>query len=228
MTGEGLCIRYGFFSLEVRCCRLGKKWMSRMKTVVRDLEKLDESSKLTSGWCLVSKPSPLLALDDARTSISLSRFFMLWITARLDLVRTNLHIMDQFQNVFSPSSETKNAGNGVVSFVVYYRRSGGRRGAEEELQWIVQRWAGAKDDFVIEEDEDEDTCCYEENEIMDLEPTTKEPHMVVLLHDQMEVRLSEEKDILRQDKLRVSKDLKLFLQPVREKLLQFEQELKDI
>ncbi|VVA26150.1 PREDICTED: activator of [Prunus dulcis] len=45
---------------------------------------------------------------------------------------------------------------------------------------------------------------------------------------QMEVRLSEEKDILRQDKLRVSKDLKLFLQPVREKLLQFEQELKDI
>lgn len=44
----------------------------------------------------------------------------------------------------------------------------------------------------------------------------------------MEVRLGEEKDILRQDKLRVSKDLKLFLQPVREKLLQFEQELKDI
>ncbi|KAM2711022.1 hypothetical protein EV1_031185 [Malus domestica] len=45
---------------------------------------------------------------------------------------------------------------------------------------------------------------------------------------QMEVKLSEEKDLLHQDKLRVSQDLKLFLQPVREKLLQFEQELKEI
>uniref|UniRef100_A0A7N2MXN4 Activator of Hsp90 ATPase AHSA1-like N-terminal domain-containing protein n=1 Tax=Quercus lobata TaxID=97700 RepID=A0A7N2MXN4_QUELO len=44
---------------------------------------------------------------------------------------------------------------------------------------------------------------------------------------QMEVRLSEEKDLLHQDKLRISQDLKLFLQPVREKMLQFEQELKD-
>ena len=43
----------------------------------------------------------------------------------------------------------------------------------------------------------------------------------------MEVRLSEEKDLLHQDKLRISQDLKLFLQPVREKMLQFEQELKD-
>ncbi|XP_068318901.1 uncharacterized protein [Pyrus communis] len=45
---------------------------------------------------------------------------------------------------------------------------------------------------------------------------------------QMEVKLSEEKDLLHEDKLRVSQDLKLFLQPVREKLLQFEQELKEI
>ncbi|KAF3436693.1 hypothetical protein FNV43_RR19440 [Rhamnella rubrinervis] len=44
---------------------------------------------------------------------------------------------------------------------------------------------------------------------------------------QMEVRLSEEKDLLHQDALRIIQDLKLFLQPVREKLLQFEQELKD-
>jgi len=44
---------------------------------------------------------------------------------------------------------------------------------------------------------------------------------------QMEVRLSEEKDLLQQDKSRVCQDLKLFLQPIREKLLQFEQELKD-
>ncbi|KAA8522649.1 hypothetical protein F0562_009189 [Nyssa sinensis] len=44
---------------------------------------------------------------------------------------------------------------------------------------------------------------------------------------QIEVRLSGENDLLHQDKLRISKDLKLFLQPVCEKLLQFEQELKD-
>ncbi|KAF7153567.1 hypothetical protein RHSIM_Rhsim01G0102500 [Rhododendron simsii] len=42
-----------------------------------------------------------------------------------------------------------------------------------------------------------------------------------------EVRLNEEKDLTHQDKLKISQDLKLFLQPVREKLLQFEQELKD-
>ncbi|KAL6194980.1 PREDICTED: uncharacterized protein LOC101313598 [Fragaria vesca subsp. vesca] len=44
---------------------------------------------------------------------------------------------------------------------------------------------------------------------------------------QMEVRLGETKDLLHQDKLQISQNLKLFLQPVREKLLQFEQELKD-
>ncbi|RXI00436.1 hypothetical protein DVH24_000670 [Malus domestica] len=50
----------------------------------------------------------------------------------------------------------------------------------------------------------------------------------VQFYKKMEVKLSEEKDLLHQDKLRVSQDLKLFLQPVREKLLQFEQELKEI
>ncbi|XP_002527818.2 uncharacterized protein LOC8262550 isoform X1 [Ricinus communis] len=44
---------------------------------------------------------------------------------------------------------------------------------------------------------------------------------------QMEVRLSDEKDLLQEDKLQINQDLKLFLQSVREKLLQFEQELKD-
>ncbi|GMJ01535.1 hypothetical protein like AT5G58110 [Hibiscus trionum] len=45
---------------------------------------------------------------------------------------------------------------------------------------------------------------------------------------QMEVKLSEEKDFVQQDKRQIIQDLKkLFLQPVREKLLQFEQELKE-
>jgi len=44
---------------------------------------------------------------------------------------------------------------------------------------------------------------------------------------QVEVRLSEARDILHQDKTQMRNDLKLFLQPVREKLLQFEQELRD-
>ncbi|KAG5564782.1 hypothetical protein RHGRI_000853 [Rhododendron griersonianum] len=44
---------------------------------------------------------------------------------------------------------------------------------------------------------------------------------------QFEVKLNEEKDLTHQDKLKISQDLKLFLQPVREKLLQFEQELRD-
>lgn len=44
---------------------------------------------------------------------------------------------------------------------------------------------------------------------------------------QLEVRISDEKDLSQQDRLRISEDLKLFLQPVREKLLQFEEELKD-
>jgi hypothetical protein len=43
----------------------------------------------------------------------------------------------------------------------------------------------------------------------------------------MQVQLNDEKDLSQQDKLQISQDLKLFLQPVREKLLQFEQELKD-
>ncbi|KAJ4709117.1 Activator of Hsp90 ATPase [Melia azedarach] len=44
---------------------------------------------------------------------------------------------------------------------------------------------------------------------------------------QMQVRLSEDKDLSKEDKLQINQDLKLFLQPVREKLLQFELELKD-
>ncbi|KAH7572480.1 hypothetical protein ACOSP7_015651 [Xanthoceras sorbifolium] len=44
---------------------------------------------------------------------------------------------------------------------------------------------------------------------------------------QMQVRLSEEKDLLQPDRLQITQDLKLFLLPVREKLLQFEQELRD-
>ncbi|KAH9805436.1 Aha1 N domain-containing protein [Citrus sinensis] len=44
---------------------------------------------------------------------------------------------------------------------------------------------------------------------------------------QMQVRISEEKDLSKEDKLQISQDLKMFLQPVREKLLLFEQELKD-
>lgn len=43
----------------------------------------------------------------------------------------------------------------------------------------------------------------------------------------MQVRISEEKDLSKEDKLQISQDLKMFLQPVREKLLLFEQELKD-
>ncbi|KAF8035038.1 hypothetical protein BT93_C1150 [Corymbia citriodora subsp. variegata] len=44
---------------------------------------------------------------------------------------------------------------------------------------------------------------------------------------QMDVRLNEEKDLLQQDKQQICKDLKQFLHPVREKLRQFEDELKD-
>ncbi|GKV20540.1 hypothetical protein SLEP1_g30642 [Rubroshorea leprosula] len=43
----------------------------------------------------------------------------------------------------------------------------------------------------------------------------------------MEVRLNEEQDLLQQVKLQIIQDMKQFLKPVREKLLQFEQELKD-
>ncbi|KAF9616792.1 hypothetical protein IFM89_032345 [Coptis chinensis] len=43
----------------------------------------------------------------------------------------------------------------------------------------------------------------------------------------IEAKLSEEKDLLQHAKLLIKQDLKLFGQPIREKLLQFEQELKD-
>ncbi|KAJ8753239.1 hypothetical protein K2173_017851 [Erythroxylum novogranatense] len=42
---------------------------------------------------------------------------------------------------------------------------------------------------------------------------------------QMDVRLSDDKDLLQQDKVRIRQDLKLFLKPIREKLVQFEREL---
>ncbi|KAM7469210.1 hypothetical protein LguiA_007393 [Lonicera macranthoides] len=45
---------------------------------------------------------------------------------------------------------------------------------------------------------------------------------------QIEVRVSEDKDLLHQHKQQINRDLtKLFLEPLREKLLQFEQELKE-
>ncbi|KAG5027652.1 hypothetical protein JHK86_023566 [Glycine max] len=50
---------------------------------------------------------------------------------------------------------------------------------------------------------------------------------LLLTRKVVEVRLSEARDILHQDKTQMRNDLKLFLQPVREKLLQFEQELRD-
>ncbi|KAM3267159.1 putative protein isoform X1 [Capsicum chacoense] len=45
---------------------------------------------------------------------------------------------------------------------------------------------------------------------------------------QIEVSLSEDKDFGQQDKHRIKQDMKQFLQPLREKLLQFEQELKEL
>ncbi|RWR84213.1 Activator of Hsp90 ATPase [Cinnamomum micranthum f. kanehirae] len=44
---------------------------------------------------------------------------------------------------------------------------------------------------------------------------------------QMEVQLSKGKDLEVADKQQINKDVKLFLQPIRERLLKFEQELKD-
>ncbi|KAK2972696.1 hypothetical protein RJ640_025547 [Escallonia rubra] len=44
---------------------------------------------------------------------------------------------------------------------------------------------------------------------------------------QIEVRLREAKDLPHRDKMRISQDLKSFLQPLREKLVQFEEELRD-
>ncbi|KAL6575300.1 hypothetical protein OROMI_012585 [Orobanche minor] len=43
---------------------------------------------------------------------------------------------------------------------------------------------------------------------------------------QIQVKLSEDNEVSPQDKQRVSQDLKLFLQPLREKMLKFEEELK--
>ncbi|KAK4414925.1 hypothetical protein Salat_2599500 [Sesamum alatum] len=43
---------------------------------------------------------------------------------------------------------------------------------------------------------------------------------------QIEVKLSEDKDVAAQDKQRIVQDLKSFLRPLKEKLLQFEEELK--
>ncbi|KAG7023781.1 hypothetical protein SDJN02_14807 [Cucurbita argyrosperma subsp. argyrosperma] len=51
--------------------------------------------------------------------------------------------------------------------------------------------------------------------------------MIKIVDLEMEVRLSEEKDLVGEDKLQICQDLKRFLQPVREKLHQFEQELKE-
>ncbi|XP_010927136.1 uncharacterized protein [Elaeis guineensis] len=44
---------------------------------------------------------------------------------------------------------------------------------------------------------------------------------------QIEIRLSEEKGLPMEDKMLVCTDLRLFLTPIREQLLKFEQELKD-
>ncbi|XP_026403867.1 activator of 90 kDa heat shock protein ATPase homolog 2-like [Papaver somniferum] len=44
---------------------------------------------------------------------------------------------------------------------------------------------------------------------------------------EVEIRLNQEKDIAHEVKMQVRQDLKLFLKPIREKMLEFEQELKD-
>ncbi|KAM7253341.1 hypothetical protein ACFE04_025959 [Oxalis oulophora] len=44
---------------------------------------------------------------------------------------------------------------------------------------------------------------------------------------EMEIKLTEDNDLMKQDKVQINNDLKQFLQPVREKLQQFEAELKD-
>lgn len=51
--------------------------------------------------------------------------------------------------------------------------------------------------------------------------------MLIPLVLQVEVTLNDGKDLSEQEKAQIRQDLKLFLEPVREKLLQFEQELKD-
>lgn len=44
---------------------------------------------------------------------------------------------------------------------------------------------------------------------------------------QIEIRLSEANGLATEDKMQIRKDLRLFLTPIRERLLKFEQELKD-
>ncbi|KAI5659077.1 hypothetical protein M9H77_27870 [Catharanthus roseus] len=44
---------------------------------------------------------------------------------------------------------------------------------------------------------------------------------------QIQVRLSEDKDLVHEEKQRIIQDMRQFFQPLREKLHQFEQELKD-
>lgn len=44
---------------------------------------------------------------------------------------------------------------------------------------------------------------------------------------QVEVKLNDEKELLHQDKQRIRQDMKSFLKPIREKLLEFEAELKE-
>nr|GEZ49720.1 activator of Hsp90 ATPase, N-terminal [Tanacetum cinerariifolium] len=44
---------------------------------------------------------------------------------------------------------------------------------------------------------------------------------------QIEARLTDDKDLLHQDKQRIRQDMKMFLKPIREKLLEFEAELKE-
>ena len=43
---------------------------------------------------------------------------------------------------------------------------------------------------------------------------------------QIECRLSDDKDLTADDRMRIRKDVQSFLTPIREKLLEFEQELK--
>ncbi|KAK9097646.1 hypothetical protein Syun_024691 [Stephania yunnanensis] len=43
---------------------------------------------------------------------------------------------------------------------------------------------------------------------------------------QVDVQMSEDKDVGEEDKMRIAQDLKIFLQPIRGKLLQFEDEIK--
>ncbi|MCD7456782.1 hypothetical protein HAX54_033121 [Datura stramonium] len=45
---------------------------------------------------------------------------------------------------------------------------------------------------------------------------------------QIEVKLNEDEDLEQKEKHRIKQDMKMFLQPLREKLLQFEQELKEL